>query len=102
MHGRNRSRGHDARRNCLAFSVLLALLMTGCKTNSRAMPAAPSPVTADVAPATRPQVRSIILSHSVQGRPIEMKCFGAPAGVPVLILAAIHGDETTTAELAAR
>jgi protein MpaA len=46
----------------------------------------------------------IVLGHSVGGAPIVMKLFGESLGqgTPVLVLGAIHGNETTTAHLTAR
>src|SRR5207247_8317723 len=38
---------------------------------------------------------------SVQRRPIDMLVFGDSPGTPVLVMGAIHGDETTSADLTA-
>src|SRR5205823_2189060 len=39
------------------------------------------------------------LGTSVQGRPIDMLVFGNSPGTPVVVMGAIHGDETTSADL---
>jgi predicted deacylase len=39
------------------------------------------------------------IGTSVQGRPIKMLVFGGAPGTPILIMGAIHGDETTTVDL---
>ena len=71
----------------MRFVIVLALFAFGC--------AARNPPT--VSSSRLPQVR--IIGQSVQGRPIEMHTFGNGAS-PVLVMAAIHGDETTSVNIA--
>ena len=65
-------------------------------------PAASLPSTQDSAPTTPPPTpteRTLTLGHSVEGRPITLHLFG-DAPNPTLILAAIHGNEPTSATVA--
>lgn len=76
---------------------LCCVLLSGCashfpnegKTSSR------------ISTSTRqPQAVPQTIGHSVQGRPIEMYCFGAvEGGRPVLVMGAIHGNETSSADV---
>ena len=50
-----------------------------------------------IAPAA--SVQLLRLGESAQGRPIELLIFGQASTTSVLILGAIHGDETTSADL---
>lgn len=71
----------------MRFAILLAVFTFGC-----AVPNAP-------APSGKRVVQVQIIGHSVQGRPIEMHTFGN-GPKPVLVMAAIHGDETTSVNIA--
>ncbi|MGZ4271770.1 MAG: M14 family zinc carboxypeptidase [Solirubrobacteraceae bacterium] len=83
------------RRAALAGALLVAPLIAGCASpgaRSRAPVAAsaasPAPAHAAVAP------RRLVLGRSAAGRPIVAVRAGDPRGVRVLVVGAIHGDET--------
>ena len=77
--------------NVARVSVVIVFSMTmGCAAHRPANPDSTRPTTKPMA-AVHPLHRTII-GQSVEGRPIELARFGdAPA--PVLVIAAIHGDE---------
>lgn len=77
--------------NVAGFSVVIVFSMTmGCAAHRPANPDSTRPTTKPTA-AAHPLNRTII-GQSVEGRPIEVVRFGdGPA--PVLVIAAVHGDE---------
>jgi protein MpaA len=105
----------DERSRRCAGGLILALMMlfaVGCARRESEMeqyglkePISPvnAPCVKSTARPTAPPVagssETILLGSSVQGRPINMQVFGQPLGTPVLIMGAIHGDETTSADL---
>jgi murein peptide amidase A len=85
-------------------TLFALLLLSGCASHfpeagtRMAAPETQRPQTSASAPQSRaaPQV----IGSSVQGRPIEMYSFGAVEnGRPVLVMGAIHGNETGSAEV---
>jgi protein MpaA len=82
--------------------ALLCLLLAGCLTTTPQSP--PQTFVAHPPPAatTQPVAETLIdLGQSVEGRPIRMHVLGhASDAWPTLILAAIHGNEPTSATLA--
>jgi protein MpaA len=83
--------------------ALLILLLGGCAT-PRPTPSQPQALAPQPkpAPTTQPLAETVIdLGHSVEGRPIRLHVLGhASDAWPTLILAAIHGNEPTSATLA--
>ena len=88
----------------LILLILLSLILAGCVTTQPAPPQAilPPPEPAPTTPPLPPVTESIVeLGRSVEGRPIRMHVLGHDADRwPTLILAAIHGNEPTSATLA--
>src|SRR5687768_14497192 len=79
-----------------SVAVVVLLSVAGCASNgtdhSTKSPAAGAPAAARAAPET--------IGHSVLGRPIEMYSFGpVEGGRPVLVMGAIHGNESTSADV---
>src|SRR5438876_12308048 len=78
-------------------SVLLCILVGyGCASTPADRPEIPSRYPLVNPTAAAPPT---IIGYSVQGRPIELHTFGAGPR-PVLLMAAIHGDEPTTVAIA--
>ncbi len=79
--------------------LLLGMLMlAGCAGRSEPFEpaAAPAPARAPQRPRVLPQT----IGHSVMGRPIELYSFGpVEGGRPVLVMGAIHGNETSSADV---
>ena len=82
--------------------LLCLMLAAGCAshfpetTTSTATTQTPT----DAPPPPRPRVVPQIIGYSVQNRPIEMYSFGAvEGGRPVLVMGAIHGNETSSADV---
>ena len=79
--------------------VLVVGMAMGCVARRPPSPDSPRPATKPTAAIHLPG--RTIIGQSVQGRPIELVRFGdAPA--PVLVIAAIHGDEPTSKYVADR
>lgn len=84
------------------FAGLMALVVgavMGCISHPQPNQHSSAPATKPVAEA--PQVVRTTIGRSVEGRPIEMVRFGDGAS-PVLVMAAIHGDEPTSKFVADR
>jgi protein MpaA len=90
----------------------MTVLVTGCANHHRGNDATPPRTSAPPArrPARKPPVtpapprvvhRTLIAGQSVSGEPIEMHIFG-DGPETVLIFGGIHGNEPTSADLAAR
>src|SRR4051812_32519114 len=88
--------------------LFACLILTGCAshfpearsttttTNTPGSVPAQQPVPQPQSPRVLPQT----IGYSVQGRPIEMYAFGSvEGGRPVLIMGAIHGNETSSADV---
>src|SRR5437667_3641364 len=92
------------RKTCPFLMLVSSLIVAGCAARESEMarygvakPASPLSIANPIAPAQFH--RQLRLGESVQRRPIDMLIFGEASGVPVLILGAINGDETTSADL---
>jgi protein MpaA len=79
--------------------VLAIATVMGCVSHPQPNPRPSPPATQSVAEA--PRVTRTTIGQSVEGRPIEMVRFGGGAS-PVLVMAAIHGDEPTSKYVADR
>ena len=85
----------------LRAAMPLAMILGGCASNEPPDALLPSvaPPTHVSAPNSAPVALPANIGRSVEGRPIEMYRFG-PAIPPVLIIAAIHGNERNSAACA--
>jgi hypothetical protein len=84
------------------FLILLPLACASC-AGGHSIAAAPPPITPEPPVATPDSLFN--LGYSVEGRPIDLHVFGGDPdgdGEAVLILAAIHGNEATSATVAQR
>ena len=81
--------------------LVAVLLLTGCASHfPEANTRTPSPGTQPQARAPQAGATPQAIGYSVQGRPIEMWSFGAvEGGRPVIVMGAIHGNETGSAEV---
>src|SRR3954467_7103607 len=89
-------------------TLFACLMLTGCASH---FPEATTTTTTTNPPASipaqqlapqrqSPRVMPQTIGYSVQGRPIEMYAFGAvEGGRPVIVMGAIHGSETSSAEI---
>jgi protein MpaA len=84
-------------RECVVAMLVFA---AGCVSREKSMSPPPSSSqAADESPVEVPGARKVMLGISVKGTPLEAQVIGSSSGRPVLILAAIHGNEPTTANL---
>jgi protein MpaA len=80
--------------------LILSLLVGGCAaTETHRSDSAVTPVSAPAPMTVSNQITTI--GYSVQRRPIELHQLGVDVTRPVLIMGAIHGDEQTSAAVAA-
>ncbi|MEA2735445.1 MAG: murein peptide amidase [Humisphaera sp.] len=78
--------------------LFVFFVLTGCASHfpEKTSPALPAPAPARSTSRVMPQT----IGHSVMGRPIEMYSFGAvEGGRPVIVMGAIHGNETASADV---
>lgn len=83
--------------------LILLLLAGGCAATESRRPESAAPVSAPgSAPVPIPvSNHTTTIGYSVQRRPIELHQLGGDVTRPVLIMGAIHGDEQTSAAVAA-
>src|SRR5438045_1667930 len=82
----------------ILLGFIVAASVMGCASHAAPRPEVLRPMATLPPGMTSPPVVSVI-GYSIQRRPIEMRCFG-DGPHPVLILGAIHGNETGAATLA--
>ena len=85
----------------LRTATSLAIILGGCASTpppADSLPPVAPPTHASV-PNSAPVALPANIGRSIEGRPIEMYRFG-PATPPVLIIAAIHGNERSSAACA--
>ena len=84
--------------------LLCLMLAAGCASHfpetTTSTATTQTPADAPPPPPPSPRVVPQIIGYSVQNRPIEMYSFGAvEGGRPVLVMGAIHGNETSSADV---